>query len=379
MKKFSFKALSFILLSSAIILTGVAPAHAGTFGELIIINPTGGTSTTDGLKIHIASSQFQVTRNGVGQLYDKDEVPSPDGRNIRLDNNFQVSYTSGGTNYIIGRNGTEWSSGTSSSALSGDSKSGTVVNTVTATAPTGGSVSLEVTFSYTYPDQFFNISTKLTLPSGWTNPTRLHWNADATLGGSDDGDQFEGVLSSGQQVRGVISPDGTQIEGFRQVIGQSVFSWAGSRSCATFIIPVLSDDDDLEQLAECPENSPGDFRSGWLRTNNDAPNSISAETNIDNGFGVSTPVVSSAGTHTATFDLLFVGCLAGEEDLQCINENIPAPVATTTPATTIPATTAPAAALATTGANLNWLFVAGLFAVVAGSGFLAFSRRKRIW
>jgi LPXTG-motif cell wall-anchored protein len=40
---------------------------------------------------------------------------------------------------------------------------------------------------------------------------------------------------------------------------------------------------------------------------------------------------------------------------------------------------APAAKLATTGANLEWLLVAGLFAVVAGSGFLAFSRRKRIW
>jgi uncharacterized repeat protein (TIGR02543 family)/LPXTG-motif cell wall-anchored protein len=40
-------------------------------------------------------------------------------------------------------------------------------------------------------------------------------------------------------------------------------------------------------------------------------------------------------------------------------------------------TTAPGAALATTGANVEWLFVAGLFAVIAGSGFLAFSRRKR--
>jgi LPXTG-motif cell wall-anchored protein len=35
--------------------------------------------------------------------------------------------------------------------------------------------------------------------------------------------------------------------------------------------------------------------------------------------------------------------------------------------------------LAATGANVEWLFVAGLIAVVAGSGFLAVSRRKRIW
>ena len=40
---------------------------------------------------------------------------------------------------------------------------------------------------------------------------------------------------------------------------------------------------------------------------------------------------------------------------------------------------APEAKLATTGANLEWLMVAGLLAVVAGSSFLAFNRRKRIW
>lgn len=43
------------------------------------------------------------------------------------------------------------------------------------------------------------------------------------------------------------------------------------------------------------------------------------------------------------------------------------------------ATTPPAATLATTGANLEWMLVAGLLAVIAGSGLLAFSRRKRIW
>jgi LPXTG-motif cell wall-anchored protein len=51
----------------------------------------------------------------------------------------------------------------------------------------------------------------------------------------------------------------------------------------------------------------------------------------------------------------------------------------TTSTPTPAAATAPASKLATTGANLEWLFVAGLLAVFAGSGFLAFSRRKRFW
>jgi len=54
---------------------------------------------------------------------------------------------------------------------------------------------------------------------------------------------------------------------------------------------------------------------------------------------------------------------------------------TTTPTTTTPTTTTPAstAMLAATGANVEWLMVAGFLVAVAGSGFLAFSRRKRIW
>jgi LPXTG-motif cell wall-anchored protein len=61
----------------------------------------------------------------------------------------------------------------------------------------------------------------------------------------------------------------------------------------------------------------------------------------------------------------------------------PAPATTTAPASTAPAvalvSTTPAVALATTGANVDWLIVAGLVAAISGSGFLAFSRRKRIW
>lgn len=62
-----------------------------------------------------------------------------------------------------------------------------------------------------------------------------------------------------------------------------------------------------------------------------------------------------------------------------------APAATTTPAsttpaaTTTPASTTPAAKLAATGASAEWLLVAGLLSAIAGSGLVAFSRRKRIW
>jgi LPXTG-motif cell wall-anchored protein len=47
--------------------------------------------------------------------------------------------------------------------------------------------------------------------------------------------------------------------------------------------------------------------------------------------------------------------------------------------TTAPASATPAVKLATTGANVEWMIVAGFLAVIAGSGFLALRRRKRIW
>ena len=57
----------------------------------------------------------------------------------------------------------------------------------------------------------------------------------------------------------------------------------------------------------------------------------------------------------------------------------PAPAAAA-PAAAAPATTATTSpTLATTGANVEWLIVSGLLAGMAGSGFLALSRRKRIW
>lgn len=343
-------AIASVAAAAAIALTA-APAFAGTFGELTTINPTGGTSLTDGLKVDIASTQIQVLRNGLGQLYDAESIPSPDSVG-EMSNYFDVSYTVGDVDYVIGSNGTiDWTAGSSSAALSSDGKSGTVVNTVTADVPEAGTVSLEATFTYTFPDQFINVSTKLTLPAGWTNPTRLHWNTDSTLGGEDAGDQFEGTLASGQQVRGVVSPDGTQIEAFRQVSGQSLNSWAGYYTCPWTVADPIEGLDPLD----C---NPGSI-SNWLITNDDAPNSISTSLNIDNGFGISTPAVSAAGAHTASFDLLFVGCLDGIGALQCIND----------------ATTPVEPELANTGASVVAPLGAAVALMIAGVAVVAIRRK----
>jgi LPXTG-motif cell wall-anchored protein len=55
----------------------------------------------------------------------------------------------------------------------------------------------------------------------------------------------------------------------------------------------------------------------------------------------------------------------------------PTPTPTPTPTPSSTPTTAPAATLAKTGASFVWSLAAGLFAVIAGTGFLALSRRQR--
>lgn len=340
------KAISVAVAALIALAAGASPALAGTFGEFATINSTGGTDASDGLKVDIASGQLQVTRNGGGQLYSESAVPDPDDADA-MSNYFTVAYTEGGTDYTIAPAGGgevgysadfDWASGTSTSTLTDGGKSGTVVNTLTS-EDLGDSnyIVLEITYKYTYPDEFVNLTTKLTLPAGWTNPTRVYWNTDSTLGSLDEGNQFEGTLSNGQTVRGVVSPDGTQIEAFRQVAGQSVKSWSGNYQCA------------WNDLDSCP----GTF--GWVYANDDAPDATNTDTDVDNGFGISTPVASAAGAYTNSFDLMFVGCLDGVPAIQCINDKI---------------------GLAETGVDASGIALGG-FALIAAGVAVAVRRRAR--
>lgn len=363
------------VLSLILVTLGGAPAYAvDPYGSLHTINATGGTTTTDGLKIDVASGQLQITRAGATQLYGLLPLPDPLYANA-MNNYFSVSYSLGGSAYTIDsyESEVEWVSGSSSVTLSDDGKSGSVVNTlVSATDASKGlstPLQLEVTFDYTYPDQYVTVSTALTLPSGWTQETRLYWNADATLGGNDDGDQFEGTSTSGQQIRGVTSPDRTSIQAFRQVPGQSLNSWAGYLDCPW----------GYDNLNQCDP-----LNEGWLMNNLDAPNAISTATNIDNGYGVSMPAVSTAGTHRATFELIFVDCAPAADPVACISQKVP-PTPTDDPEDDssdgheeVIEDVAPVTpALASTGTSSLVLLVSSLTLLATGIALVALRRRAR--
>ena len=348
--------------AAAAVALVAAPASAttiptGPFGDLFTINATGGTGADDGLKVDIAQGQIQVNRGGDGQLYPSDALPS--NLTSEMNNYFSVAFDDGTVHTINPQLPAPaasydadlvWNSATSSETPSTDGKSGTVVNTLTSEDTGHGVVILEITYSYLFPDQFVNVSTKLTLPAEWSFPTRLYWNTDSTLAGGDAGNQVEGTLANGQFVRGVIARNGSQIEAFRQVVGQSLNSWAGGYPCPW-----------EDGGTDCNPAST----YGWVVGNQDAPNAISTGRNVDNGFGISVPVVNAPGDHLASFDILFVTCLSGITAIECLNAGTGAVAEVPT--------------LANTGINAaqGGLLAGGaaLFALV-GAGLVIARRRK---
>jgi LPXTG-motif cell wall-anchored protein len=342
----------------AAVVLAASPAQAALFNEVAFINVDGGTNKTDGLLIAVANGQLQIGRDGDGQLFPDDTLPDSEWGGVSggdseapMSNFFAVSFDESGIHRSPGTpdvdepwsrasaigNESEststtdydphvWDTFQSSSTLSADGKSGTVVNTLSATyrhcpifnvsmeecfAP--GDVEYEVvlvaTFDYTYPDQFVTVTTDLTLPTGWPmENTRLSWYTDSTLGSEDDGNQFSGTLADGATVAGVVDPETNLIEAVREIPGNPINFYAGNYEC-----PIE------DNGADCAPSSDG----LWVAENAAFPNEVSTEEDVDNGFGAQRASTYEVGTTSHSFDLLFVDCVEGVESaVACADQGI---------------------------------------------------------
>ena len=161
----SLKKLGALSATAAIIaaaaLTATPAQAAGEFGSLVTINPSGGTSETDGLKIEIAGGQMQIFRGGNEQLYSGS--PSPDSSNACDMYNYFTVAISATAPAIIGcpyygnsaPNEVLWASGTITSNLSAGDKDGTVTLTLVSNdVVPGKAVTLEVLYTYVYPNPY---------------------------------------------------------------------------------------------------------------------------------------------------------------------------------------------------------------------------------
>lgn len=336
-------------------------------GVLSTINPSGGLGLDDGLKLDIAFGQIQIGRNGSGQLYDETDIPDPSD-STEMSNYFIVALDDGSGNisFVGGNDPTEsgtgtlneWDSFTSESTLTDGDKSGVVINHLKYGTGTS-EVLLDVTFTYTYPNEWFNVSAALTLGTDYTGfEHKIYWYTDSYLEGSDEGNQFGGVTPSGQEIAGVVSMAGTQIEAFRQVSGQSLKWFAGEYECP---YDEPSGNDEAGTSTNEQECGTASGIGGWMSSFADFPSVAAPATYIDNGFGVSS-AASTALTDSMTFDLLFASCVEGVSPLPCAD-----------------AATGVEATLPNTGIDQNAAiaFGAGALAlVVLGLGLTVVRRRR---
>lgn len=300
--------LAGVAVGVATVAAAVAPALAlDNPGIAYTINPSGGTSLSDGLKLDIASGQIQVGRNGSGQLYSDTSIPVDNNFN-EMSNYFVVAFGAGDSVGDSSDLDANWDSFTSEATLTDGDKSGTVINHLSGE---NGDVLLDVTYTYTYPNEYLNVKYDLTLSGARAGAAhRVYWYTDSYLEGSDEGNQFGGTSPAGQTFAGVVSMAGTQIEAFRQTDGQNLKWFAGDYECP------YTNSTDSDPVLDCTVDPGSD---GFAGEYIDFPNAASTATAIDNGFGVNS-AESTSNTESGNFDLIFASCLDGWAPLRCADE-----------------------------------------------------------
>ncbi len=274
-----------------------------------ILNPTGGLTSTDGIRTEFADGQFMVYKNNVRQLYNGFSVPT--------DNNFNSIYLSVGNDTVGGTVIGYLAPGTWSKAGSNMTRSNwTNVNT-SAVSTSGansfftssmsytnatGTYVVDLRVDYTANDVFHKQTYTVTIPSANAKDVRLYMTYDTYLGGSDAGPGYVDSTGDPTVNNGVVEVGvygSTVTESIQYVSG---IAW---ESYASMAFPRI--------VRSYSGYGPG-FGTPFT-------NEIDGNSNTDNGIGInwnfgSTPGVQAPVAYNFTF-------------------NTPAPPDTTPPATPV--------------------------------------------
>lgn len=264
--------------------------------DSIVLNSGGGNlpNGTDGIKTVYTNGQWQVYREGAGQLYEPDtEPPDP-----LMFNQVALSLTApGGGGFMVGPSSLNlwnqnidfdggflyrpWDSVT---ATGGSTGSGVGASDLTVEVD-GLTYVVRMALEYNYPDNYIRQTFTVDIPAGNAYNVKLYNLYDSYLGGSDLGPGFFNAVS---KIVGVAGS--SAIEGLRYVSGQE---WAGYMS-ANYYDVVFGNTD----VADAP-TGPG------FGANLD--NSIVTDPENDNGFGVNWDFGTTAGTTSpVATDVLFL-------------------------------------------------------------------------
>ncbi|MBP9779159.1 hypothetical protein KBD33_00880 [Candidatus Gracilibacteria bacterium] len=145
-----------------------------------IINPTGGTTGSNDLKLIIGDcGQFQLYYNSGANVYTG--VPPTTGCNTTVDS--WIALRIGTRTY-----GSDWT-GWSTQTTTGTTVGNTYTGRTTLTRVVGGrTYTVLLDWTYISPNKFFNIDWSVTVPTGNTNNIRFYIANDSTVGGADAND-----------------------------------------------------------------------------------------------------------------------------------------------------------------------------------------------
>ncbi len=284
-----------------------------------VINSTGGTNATDGLRIRVGGSgQIQVRKNGQNQFFTFGAEPDQT-TTTQIDNGIYLgigalNQAGGPTGVLVGPQHDNFTGNTPPASMQyvewnqvpGGGPTGSTGNFTgsgTATfygrydAGGGRLYTLTVVYSYVRPDDHVTVTWTLSAPAGNTQPLTIYHAFDSTLGGTDTGPSFHSTVFG--NTAGVYNTATSRMEAFRYLSGQTwshhfaglnncMFSpWTGVPSGAPNCGPSL-----LNMSMQLLDNFP------------DLPLSSTSPT-TDNGFGVQWSLGVIAGTTRSSTNELF--------------------------------------------------------------------------
>lgn len=183
----------FLVLGLCIAGVITSAQSAAAADPQITINSAGGTAVSDGIRIVYQGGQWQILRQGTGQLYSAGSLPASSS----MFNGIYLAISNGATGVAVSpaANIGSLSVGASYTNVAWDS-----VNTTGSSTTGSGSFTSDLSVaiggltyvvhlsaSYVYPADYFTQTYTVDIPVGNTGTVRLYTPYDTYLGGSNDG------------------------------------------------------------------------------------------------------------------------------------------------------------------------------------------------
>lgn len=254
------------------------------FNDVTIMNPTGGTNTTNGLRTEISGAgNLQVMANNQYQMYSPNPLQGGSPNNTPGVNGIalvigQDTYSTGSILNQIGVPSSHILVPTGSTCNTmGNTTEHSITFSITKNSLIYG---LIVTYSYTYPNSFITVKYDVTIPPGNSESVKLSQAWDTYLAGGDYGPGFVSGTGSNLTMGIQKTVSGEVVyEAFKYKSGKA---WNGYYSAVFNEI-----------------NFNLQFNQYIFS------NKIDTNPTTDNGIGISINYGSSAGTFSTTNDIIF--------------------------------------------------------------------------